>query len=199
MAPILRVPTDARNTHLLDRLLDGLVDESAAGGHRTAAVNKTESDDLGRVLHERRKHLGQLAVELIASAVVVLLLSTQLAGNRIPPVGVAVIGFLAIAFSWYFITAAGTVIRCHEYGIMWTFFGRERMLRYSEIEETDFDDTRMYVWVHDEHRPIASVAVSEPNFYPGWVLYYRLQNVHHVISDEEAEAMEVASRGDHYQ
>ncbi len=70
---ILRVPAGARNAHLLDRLLEDLVDELAAGGSQTS-VNEMESGDLGRMLHERRKRLGQFAVELIASAVVVVLL-----------------------------------------------------------------------------------------------------------------------------
>ena len=80
---ILRVPAGARNAHLLDRLLEDLVDELAAGGSQTS-VNEMESGDLGRMLHERRKRLGQFAVELIASAVVVVLLSNSVGRQSNP-------------------------------------------------------------------------------------------------------------------
>ncbi len=68
---------------------------------------------------------------------------------------------------------------------------KEWFIPFDEIEETNFDDTRMYVWVRDENRPIATVSMSEPNFYPGWVLYHRLRDVDRVTSDEEMEAMAV--------
>jgi hypothetical protein len=48
------------------------------------------------------------------------------------------------------------------------------MVPYSQIHGYDADAGTFHLWIYGRKKPVAKESVARPNFYPGYLLLFRL-------------------------
>ena len=149
--PVVRVPEETANAHLLILLLQNLIPEQAE--------EDEHKEGLGRILFERRTGSWPVATALILALTLCLALPFFLLGVGLVITGIATgdlghasIGLLLLlgsSFSCWLIWLAWkwtkSVFRCHMRGIQRKGIFSARELRYEDLASFTHASTRVYV------------------------------------------------------